>query len=215
QFRTVPRDAWNDNMIPLVEYLELDGDDREGKFPFIWAVNRKNRLIRVVPAAPLVRSCEDRRHFWRMLKSLSGLRPSVDTAVIAEQARSEFAQSIAAQLIEMAASGNILSGAAPKPIAAAPTTIEAAAPVEAQASTMPWIETALCTSCDECTRINKNIFAYNENKQAFIKNPKGGPYRDLVRAAEKCTASIIHPGLPLDPTEKELDKLVKRAAKYN
>ena len=73
----------------------------------------------------------------------------------------------------------------------------------------------MCTSCDECMRINNRIFAYNENKQAFIKNAKGGPYRDLVKAAEKCTAQVIHPGQPMDPSEKDLDKLVKRAAKYN
>ncbi len=33
QFRTVPRDAWNDNMIPLAEYLELSAEDREGQVP--------------------------------------------------------------------------------------------------------------------------------------------------------------------------------------
>src|ERR1019366_3369410 len=31
QFRTVPRDAWNDTMVPLVEYLDLAADDREGR----------------------------------------------------------------------------------------------------------------------------------------------------------------------------------------
>ena len=44
---------------------------------------------------------------------------------------------------------------------------------------------------------------------------KGGPYKDLVRAAEKCTAQVIHPGTPFDPKEKDVDKLLKRAAKYN
>ena len=52
QFRTVPRDAWNDNMVPLAEFLELAAEDREGKFPYIWAVDKKNRLIRVIPAEP-------------------------------------------------------------------------------------------------------------------------------------------------------------------
>lgn len=225
QFRTVPRDAWNENMVPLAEYLEFEADDREGKFPYIWAVNKRNKLIRVIPAAPLVHSCEDRRHFWRLLKSLAGVRPAVDTTAIAEQARSEFAQSIAAQLLEMVANGTLLGdGAAPAPLAAKPAAVAvAAAPAAAvaiaaapaEASSTPWIESAMCTSCDECIRINNRIFAYNENKQAFVKNAKGGPYRDLVKAAEKCTAQVIHPGLPLDPSEKDLDKLVKRAAKYN
>jgi pyruvate-ferredoxin/flavodoxin oxidoreductase len=224
QFRTVPRDAWNENMVPLAEYLEFEADDREGKFPYIWAVNKKNKLIRVIPAEPLVHSCEDRRHFWRLLKSLAGVRPAVDTTAIAEQARSEFAQSIAAQLLEMVANGTLLGdGAAPAPLAAKPAAVAvAAAPAAAaiaaapaEASSTPWIESAMCTSCDECIRINNRIFAYNENKQAFVKNAKGGPYRDLVKAAEKCTAQIIHPGLPQDPSEKDLEKLVKRAAKYN
>ena len=37
----------------------------------------------------------------------------------------------------------------------------------------------------------------------------------VLRAAEKCTAQIIHPGTPADPNEKDLEKLQKRAAKYN
>jgi pyruvate-ferredoxin/flavodoxin oxidoreductase len=222
QFRTVPRDAWNDNMVALTEFLELDDDGREGKFPYVWAVNKMNRLIRVIPAGPIVKACEDRRSFWRLLKSLAGVREPVDTAAIAGQARAEFAQSIAAQLMEMAANGNLLGGAASLPAAPAPAAVPAPAPAAAtapaavaEAPSTAWIETAMCTSCDECTRINPRIFAYNENKQAFVKNPKGGPYRDLVKAAEKCTAQIIHPGLPQDPAEKDLEKLIKRAAKYN
>ncbi|MFM1891388.1 MAG: hypothetical protein RLZ44_465, partial [Pseudomonadota bacterium] len=77
-----------------------------------------------------------------------------------------------------------------------------------------WIETPECTSCDECTKINPNIFAYNDQKHATVRNPKGGPYKDIVKAAEKCTAGCIHPGTPWNPAEKDLDKLVKRAEKY-
>jgi pyruvate-ferredoxin/flavodoxin oxidoreductase len=217
QFRTVPRDAWNDNMVPLHEFLTLEADDREGKFPFIWAVNAKNRLIRVIPAAPLVRSCEDRRNFWRMLKSLAGVREQVGTAD-ADQVRAEFAQSLAARLMEMAASGTLLDAA---PSISAPIAVPAiAAPGLTNGAatgdyTAPWIDSAQCTSCDECIGINPKIFAYDENKHAFVKNAKGGPYKDLVRAAEKCTAQVIHPGTPFDPKEKDADKLIKRAAKYN
>ena len=77
-----------------------------------------------------------------------------------------------------------------------------------------WIETPECTACDECIDINDKIFAYDEQKRAYVKDPRGGPYRDIVKAAEKCTARIIHPGTPADPNEKDLEKLVKRAAKY-
>ena len=79
----------------------------------------------------------------------------------------------------------------------------------------PWIDTPKCTACDECIHLNPNIFQYNEQKKAFIKNPQGGPYRDLVKAAERCTAQIIHPGLPKDRNEKDIDKWIARAEKYN
>ena len=32
----------------------------------------------------------------------------------------------------------------------------------------PYIETARCTSCNECTNLNKKMFAYNDAKQAYI-----------------------------------------------
>ena len=79
----------------------------------------------------------------------------------------------------------------------------------------PWIETPSCTGCDECIQINPKIFAYNADKKAVIKNPEGGPYRDLVKAAERCTARVIHPGLPRNRSEKGIDKWIKRGEKYN
>jgi pyruvate-ferredoxin/flavodoxin oxidoreductase len=194
-------------MIPLAQFLELSADDREDKFPYIWAVNTKNRLIRVVPAAPIVRSCEDRRNFWRMLKSLAGVREKVEAPDL-DRIRAEVAQGLVGRLLEMA------GGVAPVAAAAVPAIAAAPAPVNSD-YTAPWIESAQCTSCDECIGINPKIFAYDDHKHAFVKNPKGGPYKDLVRAAEKCTAQVIHPGTPFDPNEKDVDKLLKRAAKYN
>ena len=220
QFRTAPRDTWNDDMLPLAEFLDLAPEDREGKFPFIWAVDKKNRLARVIPAAPIVAAAEDRRNFWRMIKSLAGIRETVDVSKVAEQAKAEFAQTIAAQLIKMAGDGSILSGPLPV-VAVAPSTVSPLAQTAPQTAASsngyvaPWIDSSQCTSCDECTTINSKIFAYDDRKHAYVKDAKGGPYKDLVRAAEKCTAQVIHPGTPFDPKEKDLDKLLKRAAKYN
>ena len=59
-----------------------------------------------------------------------------------------------------------------------------------------------CTACDECTNLNPKIFAYNADKKAVIKNAEAGPYKDLVKAAERCTARVIHPGLPRDRNQK-------------
>lgn len=78
-----------------------------------------------------------------------------------------------------------------------------------------WIDTPLCTSCNECINLNKKIFAYDENKQAFVADPKGGPFADIVKAAENCPVRIIHPGTPQDPNEPGLEEWIKRAAPFN
>jgi ferredoxin len=78
-----------------------------------------------------------------------------------------------------------------------------------------WIESSLCTTCNECTDINKRIFKYNAEKLAYVADPKGGPFADIVQAAEACPAGIIHPGSPQDPNEKDLDELIRRAEPFN
>ena len=78
----------------------------------------------------------------------------------------------------------------------------------------PYIDTPECTSCDECINLNAAIFAYNEDDKAYIKDPRGGPYKDLVEAAEVCPARIIHPGKPLNPKEPGLEELLQRAEPY-
>ena len=104
-----------------------------------------------------------------------------------------------------------------------PETTEAPAAKEAPvleeeddfSSGEPWIETPLCTTCNECTDINKQMFKYNKDKLAYIADPKAGTFAQLVMAAEKCPAKIIHPGKPLNPNEPGLDQLIKEAEKFN
>jgi pyruvate-ferredoxin/flavodoxin oxidoreductase len=79
----------------------------------------------------------------------------------------------------------------------------------------PWIETARCTTCNECTNLNSRMFAYDQNKQAYIRDPRAGTFAQLVSAAERCPAGLIHPGTPLDPHEKDLEKWIARAAPFN
>ncbi|HUO84103.1 MAG TPA: thiamine pyrophosphate-dependent enzyme, partial [Thermoanaerobaculia bacterium] len=119
------------------------------------------------------------------------------------------------------------TNASTAPVAAetAPTIARDARPTPAQPTpeleadddlTMdPYIETARCTSCNECTDINNKLFAYDENKQAYIKDPKAGTFAQLVKAAELCPAELIHPGTPLNPKEKDLDKWIARAERFN
>ncbi|MEZ4955809.1 MAG: ferredoxin [Saprospiraceae bacterium] len=107
----------------------------------------------------------------------------------------------------------------PKPVEPS-TEIESPKPVppkeeEALFLSEPWIDTPLCTSCNDCINLNKRMFSYNENKQAYIADPKAGTFRELVLAAEKCPVSIIHPGAPMNPNEPELQDLIKRAEPFN
>jgi pyruvate-ferredoxin/flavodoxin oxidoreductase len=104
--------------------------------------------------------------------------------------------------------------------AAAPALAEAPAAVavaeDDEPLTMePYVETARCTTCNECTNINNRLFKYDENKQAYIADARAGTFAQIVQAAEKCPAAIIHPGTPLNPKEKDLAKWVKRAEPFN
>ena len=98
----------------------------------------------------------------------------------------------------------------------APATPEAPAesPQEEPSSDDPYIETARCTSCNECTQINSTMFAYDANQQAYVANPDAGTYAELVEAAESCQVAIIHPGKPRNPDEPGLEALLERAAPF-
>jgi pyruvate-ferredoxin/flavodoxin oxidoreductase len=211
-FRIAPPDTWNENMIPLHEFLEMEKDDREGLFPYIWWVDRKKRLTRVLVAEPLVTSTQERLDFWIMLKGLAGVgKEEGPPAELENQIRTEIVQKIAGSLMQIAGGQGSVALAGPVAEGVAP----AAAPAVEGEYMAPWIDTDQCTACDECININKKIFVYNDQKKAVIKNPKGGPYKDIVKAAEKCTAQVIHPGLPADRSEKDIEKWIKRAEKYN
>jgi ferredoxin len=79
----------------------------------------------------------------------------------------------------------------------------------------PWIDSPLCTSCNDCIQINQLVFVYDENKQAKIGDASKGTFEQIVRAAEVCPAKCIHPGKPLNPSEENLDELIKRAEPFN
>ncbi len=105
---------------------------------------------------------------------------------------------------------------AAEPVVETPAQEVAAEPNGGGALTMePYIDTVLCTSCDDCLKINNKLFAYNADHQAYIADPGAGTFKQVVMAAEACPAEIIHPGTPLNPKEKNLDKLIVRAERFN
>ncbi|NNM00996.1 MAG: pyruvate ferredoxin oxidoreductase, partial [Gammaproteobacteria bacterium] len=225
-FRKVAREDWRDDMLLVSEYLELDPEEREGKLPYVWALDARRQLSRLLVDDSMVRSAADRRDFWRMLKELAGADAEAgpDEEQIESRVRQEIVQQLAAGLMGLAGGSEALDlnamldapGAAPE---AAPPALKAvespAAPAAAGDYMAPWVDSAECTACDECMTINPQIFAYNDDKKAVITNPEGGPYRDLVKAAEKCTARIIHPGTPRDRSGKDIDKWIKRGSRFN
>ncbi len=224
-FRLAPPDTWNSSMMPLPEFLELDPEAREGIYPFVWSVNRNNELTRLLVAQPMVDSCEDRRGFWNMLRSLGGLdRAEISRDSVAEEVRREVVGRITSNLLQLvgdpgaAAAVALAPGESPA-APADPAAAVAPAPGGADAGggeyMAPWIDTEECTTCDECTDLNSRIFVYNAEKKAVIQDAEGGPYSDLVKAAERCTARIIHPGLPRDRTAKGIDKWIQRGQKFN
>jgi pyruvate-ferredoxin/flavodoxin oxidoreductase len=222
-FRKIPRDSWNDDMVQVSDYLELDKNDRDGKVPFVWALDAKRQLSRLLVAEPMIESAEERRAFWIMLRDLGGVEEvTVDAVQIESRVRQEVAQKFASRLMGLISGNQALDmGAMLDSVTSPPAqqpqlkAVESVAPAADGDYMAPWIDTEECTECDECILINPSIFEYNADKKAIIKDPNGGPYRDLVKSAEKCTAEIIHPGLPRDRSEKDIDKWIKRGEKFN
>jgi ferredoxin len=120
---------------------------------------------------------------------------------------------------------------APEPGVAAPAAPETVAPAAAEPTAPevtaeeldeeplafddPYIDTILCTSCNECTNLNPRLFAYDGNKQAFIADASAGSFAELVRAAKLCPARCIHPGKPRSDDTTATPELLARAAEFN
>jgi ferredoxin len=101
------------------------------------------------------------------------------------------------------------------PEEAPPETVAVEAEEEEVSFDQPYIDTMLCTSCNDCMKFNALTFIYNENKQAIIGDAKAATFEQLVLAAEKCPARCIHPGKPPNPDEPNLDELIERAKPFN
>jgi ferredoxin len=79
----------------------------------------------------------------------------------------------------------------------------------------PWVDSSLCTTCNDCLDINPLMFVYNDENQAYITDAALGSFKQMVEAAEICPSKCIHPGKPLNSSEPNLDELVVRAAPFN
>ncbi|HXX86808.1 MAG TPA: ferredoxin [Casimicrobiaceae bacterium] len=206
---SIPRSNWSADMAPAASCLAGDSRGLPEKVPCLLMVDSSNALHKVIVDEKLMREARRCRDAWHSLQELGGIHNSHAARVLAREnkAREERERAEAKAPVQAPAQ----PAAAPAAPAAAP------APAEGQAekpSDEAYIETARCTSCNECTNVNPKMFAYNENKQAYIKDLTAGTYAQLVEAAESCQVSIIHPGKPRDPSEPDLEALMKRAEPF-
>ena len=264
-----------DDLVLFHEYLELDKDDRADATAFIYTVDAKRHLSKVIVSEEIAQLADERLGHWAQLKEMAGLDVSenmrdavsetleeeVDARIAAVTAEYEAkiaklttqyplliarrlaegllkgsAEKTVAELLEKAEywdgpavqapadfsipspSAQAAPAAASAPAAATATAVAAAPVVEDDDDdfgNVVYIDTLRCTSCDDCLKLNPKVFIYNDDQQAEIGDAKAGTFKQIVMAAEACPAECIHPGDPLNPKEKGLDKLIKRAEPFN
>ena len=79
----------------------------------------------------------------------------------------------------------------------------------------PYIETARCTTCNECTNLNAKMFAYNDEQAGVHQGPEGRDLRPDRPGGGALPGGDHPPRDPLNPKEKDLEKWVKRAEPFN
>ena len=215
-FVSVPQARWHANMVPAAEYLQLGEEETGDKVPYILMVDDENLLHRVVVTHNIISAARRYAKMWRNLQELAGIQNSHALALLErekqawEEEKQREIEAIRGELGE--AADQIAAAEAPALAegAAAEEVVEVKGPIEEA-----YIETPRCNTCDECTKKNPKMFAYNENKQAYIADIDAGTFRDLVESAEVCKVAILHPGKPRNPDEPNLEDLIKRAAPFN
>ncbi|MDZ7653389.1 MAG: hypothetical protein U5L03_12980 [Burkholderiaceae bacterium] len=208
-FARVPRARWSAAMCPVAEWLALPEREQAERIPYVWAVDAEDQLHRVIVDQKLMQATRRCLQLWHRLQEHAGINDSHATALLARERAAWDASRPAGAEPATAAPAAVAAAAEPPPPAATAKVEE-----PKRSSDEAWIETARCPSCNECQTINPRMFAYNENKQAFIKDITAGTFRQLVEAAEACQVAIIHPGKPRNPAEPGLAELIERAAPY-
>ncbi len=204
-FALVPRARWNDAMLLVSEWLLLDEAAAAQRVPYLLVVDAEDRLQRVIVDAKVVQATRRCLLLWHRLQEHGGVHDSHADRLLAREKAAWTAtlQTTAAVAAE------------PKVSAAnAATSVEPETAAPARSRDEAYIDTARCPSCNECQLINDRMFAYDERKQAYIKDLAAGSYRQLVEAAESCQVAIIHPGKPRDPNEPGLEALLVRAEPF-
>jgi ferredoxin len=203
-FAVIPRADWGPGQVPAAQWLAHPPEDASSCVPYVLAVDEAGTLCRVVVHDALMRAALRCCESWRRLRELAGICDSRVERALARERETRSSE------------GATASGSAPIPeTAAATAAIVAPAATEVERDPHePYVETLRCSSCNECTLAFPKIFAYNDDKQAYIRDVRAATYRQLVEAAESCQVSVIHPGQPRDPSEPGLEELIERARPF-
>jgi hypothetical protein len=209
-FARVAQDEWSDALVPVTEVVDLARRGKVERVPSVLMVDGEDRLHRVVVDEMMIREARRCRSMWHSLQELGGIHNSHAERLLARE-EAVWQDRLQRQLAESGTEGS--SSAVAVASATAPADV-AAVVAEEEAERSPdeaYIETARCSTCNECTQINNKMFVYNENQQAYIADISAGTYAQLVEAAESCQVSVIHPGKPRNGNEPGLEDLLKRA----
>ncbi|MCH7880489.1 MAG: hypothetical protein IIB69_02720 [Proteobacteria bacterium] len=226
-FACIPETCWDSNMLPADLFLELDSNAHKDKVPYVLLIDEDDVLHRAVCDVKLIDAAKRCRELWRNLQELGGINNSHAKKAIAleKEAWEEERQHLITQASSSPASASVAATTAVSQEAVVTESEQTSAAIETAVEMTPdeapeissddaWIETIRCTTCNECTDLNDRMFAYDEDKRAYIANLDAGSYRELVEAAEACQVAIIHPGKPRNPDEPGLEELIARAEPF-
>jgi hypothetical protein len=217
-FTPAPPTSWNGGMEPAAGMIASAGEAVDGKVPYLLMADEAGALHRVIVDRQLLREARHYGETWQSLQELAGIDNSHALALLAVE-REKWEEERGRERAEAGdgsrhPAADVVETRELEEADAAPDEVGAEEAAGAPAEGEAYIETARCTTCDECTKLNPRMFAYDENKQAYLVDPTAGTFRELVEAAEACQVAIIHPGTPWDPSEPNLDELVDRAAAF-
>ncbi|HRG75434.1 MAG TPA: hypothetical protein PLX69_12820, partial [Leptospiraceae bacterium] len=201
-FAQVPESKWDDSLLAVDESLTREKKGFPDKIPFIYMVDNDNILQKVIVDERMLREARRSREMWRSLQELGGIHNSHAEILLAREKKAweERMQVEADKQTEAVA---IVS----------PTSAVVEAEPE-RSRDEAYIDSPRCSTCNECVTLNNKMFAYDNNRQAYIADVNAGTYAQLVEAAENCQVSVIHPGKPRNPKEPGLEDLLKRAEAF-
>jgi ferredoxin len=201
-FAQVPESKWDDSLLPVDESLTREKKGFPDKVPFIYMVDNDNLLQKVIVDERMLREARRCREMWRSLQELGGIHNSHAEILLAREKKAWEAR---------------MQVEADKQTETVATVTPSSVVVEAEPERSrdeAYIDSPRCSTCNECVTLNNKMFAYDNNRQAFIADVNAGTYAQLVEAAENCQVSVIHPGKPRNPKEPGIEDLLKRAEAF-